>query len=116
MSVPAKVSLKRLATLARSRWAIEQFYEDSNGECGLTDFQGRRWDGLHRHLALVMLTYSFLMQQRLPSPTTGGEGFPPKVAPSFPAAHRRVLRWLFQDLVLWWIATDQIKTFRPRRS
>jgi len=27
-----------------------------------------------------------------------------------------VLLWLFQDLVLWLIQTDQIKTFRPRRN
>jgi len=27
-----------------------------------------------------------------------------------------VLSWLLQDLVLWWIAIDQIKTFRPRRN
>jgi len=30
--------------------------------------------------------------------------------------HRQVLLWLFQDLVLWLIQTDQIKTFRPRRN
>jgi SRSO17 transposase len=54
-------SLKRLTEVAHSRWAIEQFYEDSKGECGLGDFQGRRWDGFHRHLALSMLAYSFLM-------------------------------------------------------
>ena len=57
----AEVPLERLASLAKSRWAIEQFYEDGKGECGLSDYQGRRWEGLHRHLALSMLAYSFLM-------------------------------------------------------
>jgi len=63
--LPADTSLTRLVTLAHARWVIEQFYEDAKGECGLDDYQGRRWDGLHRHLALVMLTYSFLATQRL---------------------------------------------------
>jgi hypothetical protein len=60
-SLEADVSLERLASLAKSRRAIEQFYEDAKGECGLGDFQGRRWEGLHPHLALSMLAYSFLM-------------------------------------------------------
>jgi hypothetical protein len=30
--------------------------------------------------------------------------------------HRQVLVWLFQDLVQWVIATDQVKAFRPRRN
>jgi SRSO17 transposase len=57
----AEVPLERMAALAKSRWTIEQFYEDAKGECGLCDYQGRRWEGLHRHLALSMLAYSFLM-------------------------------------------------------
>jgi len=57
----ADVPLERLAALAKCRWSIEQFYEDAKGECGLSDYQGRRWDGLHRHLALSMVAYSFLM-------------------------------------------------------
>ena len=61
--LPEDTSLERLAELAHTRWNIEQFYEDAKGECGLGDYQGRRWDGLHRHLALSMLAYSFLMIQ-----------------------------------------------------
>ncbi len=54
-SLDADVSLEQLAALAHSRWAIEQFYEDAKGECSLGTYQARRWDGLHRHLALVMV-------------------------------------------------------------
>ena len=67
----AEVPLERLASLAKSRWAIEQFYEDGKGECGLSDYQGRRWEGLHRHLALSMVAYSLLM---LHSSVTRGAG------------------------------------------
>jgi SRSO17 transposase len=76
-SLPPQISLSRLVTLAHARWVIEQFYEDAKQECGLDDFQGRRWDGLHRHLALVMLAYSFLALQRLQLPLPAGEDFPP---------------------------------------
>ena len=54
-NLPANTPLQRLVELAHSRWPIEQFYEDAKGECGLDHYQGRRWDGRHRHLALVML-------------------------------------------------------------
>jgi SRSO17 transposase/predicted nucleic acid-binding protein len=78
-SLPANLPLERLATLAHARWAIEQFYEEAKGECGLADYQGRHWQGLQRHLALTMLTYSFLVLQRqtAPSPAMGAGGFSP---------------------------------------
>src|SRR5579864_4808488 len=80
-NLPADVPLERLVTIAHARWVIEQFYEDAKGECGLDDYQGRRWDGLHRHLALVMLTYSFLMIQRhTASDTPDGGLFPLGIA------------------------------------
>ena len=76
----AEVSLERLASVAKSRWTIEQFYEDAKGECGLSDYQGRRWEGLHRHLALSMLAYSFLMLHSSVTrgaDTSSSEGFFP---------------------------------------
>ena len=75
-----RVPLERLASVAKSRWTIEQFYEDAKGECGLGDYQGRRWEGLHRHLALSMVAYSFLMLHSSVTTGTGGsssEGFFP---------------------------------------
>jgi SRSO17 transposase len=76
---PLETPLARLVTLAHARWAIEQAYEDAKGECGLDDYQGRTWPGLHRHLALTWLAYTFLVLQRLP-PT------PPLVEPDAPSA------------------------------
>ncbi len=75
--LPPETSLERLILLAHARWIIEQFYEDAKQECGLDDFQGRSWDGLHRHLALVMLAYSFLMLYRLTLPLPPAEAFSP---------------------------------------
>jgi SRSO17 transposase len=76
-TLPAETPLERLVTLAHARWTIEQFYEDAKGECGLDDYQGRRWDGLHRHLALAMLTSSFLTLQRHAASDSTDGGFPP---------------------------------------
>jgi SRSO17 transposase len=75
--LPEDTSLSRLVLLAHARWVIEQFYEDAKQECGLHHYQGRSWDGRHRHLALVMLAYSFLMFYRLTLPLPPGEAFPP---------------------------------------
>ena len=90
---PLETPLARLVTLAHARWAVEQAYEDAKGECGLADYQGRRWDGLHRHLALTWLAYTFLVLQRLaaaappdPPEAPTAPGSPPRSAPDGPAA------------------------------
>jgi hypothetical protein len=99
------------------RWSIEKFYEDAKGEYVLKHYQGWRWDCLHRHLALVMLTYTFLIVQSLARVKPPEAGIFPSARPiSLPAYHRQVLTWLFQDLVLWLIETYQIKFFRPYRN
>jgi SRSO17 transposase len=112
--LPADTPLRRLAALAPSRWPIEQFYEDAKGACGLDHYQGRRGEGLHRHLALVMLADSFLARQRWRPAELAGFS-PSGERPSFPAVPRQGLLWLFQDVVLWLMATNQITHFRPSR-
>lgn len=76
-NLPADTPLVRLVTLAHSRWTIERFYQDAKGECGMDNYQGRRWDGLHRHLALAMLSYSFLAQVRTTASVPATEAFSP---------------------------------------
>jgi SRSO17 transposase len=117
-NLPAEMRLEQLVPFVRGRWPIEQFYEEAKQECGLDDYQGRRWDGLHRHLALVMLAYSFLVCERMRTEQDlvgSPDSCQPKRSP-LPAIHGRILLWLLQDLVLWWIATDQVKTFRSPKG
>lgn len=76
-NLPEDTPLKRLAALAHARWVIEQFYREAKGECGFDNYQGRSWHGLHRHLALSMLSYTFLMQQRAGDSRQPEGGFSP---------------------------------------
>lgn len=84
--------LEDLIGLAHVRWVIERFYQDAKGELGLDDYEGRKWQGLHRHLALVMLAHSFLTLRQSYGPearagpgsaggssgsSSPGRGFPP---------------------------------------
>ena len=105
-NLPAKASLEELTTAVRSRWPIEQFYQDGNWLCGLGDFQGRRWDGLHRQVALVMLSYSFLSLTRWRAGSLGA-------LPTLPEVHRQVLLALLTDLVQRWAQVKQPMLSRP---
>jgi SRSO17 transposase len=54
-------ALSELVEYAHRRHWVEQYHEEAKGELGWDQFQGRRWDGFHRHAVTVMLGYSFLV-------------------------------------------------------
>jgi SRSO17 transposase len=58
---PATTPLPRMVEYAHRRHWVEQYHEEAKTELGWDQYQGRRWDGFHRHAVTVMLSYSFLV-------------------------------------------------------
>lgn len=56
-----RAPLVRMVEYAHRRYWVEQYHEEAKGELGWDQFQGRRWDGFHRHAVTIMLSYSFLV-------------------------------------------------------
>jgi SRSO17 transposase len=55
------VALERLVEYAHRRHWVEQYHEEAKGLLGWDQYQGRLWQGFHRHAVSVMLAYSFLV-------------------------------------------------------
>jgi SRSO17 transposase len=56
--------LKSLARVQARRFFIEHCFREAKSECGMADYQVRRWDAWHHHMALVMLATLFLVKQK----------------------------------------------------
>ena len=61
----AAVSVGRLARMHASRFFIEHAFREAKSELAMADYQVRRWDAWHRHMALVMIAMLFLLKERL---------------------------------------------------
>jgi hypothetical protein len=45
---------------AGCRWAIEECFQAAKNECGLDQYEVRRYSGWYRHITLTMLAHAFL--------------------------------------------------------
>lgn len=61
----ADTPLKKLAGAIKARWVCEQAHQQLKEELGLDHFEGRSWQGLHRHAIMTMIAFSFLQARRL---------------------------------------------------
>ncbi|NTA19686.1 IS701 family transposase [Agrobacterium tumefaciens] len=64
-TLPVDATLKVLAAAIKARWVCEQAHQQMKEELGLDHFEGRSWQGLHRHALMTMIAYAFLQHQRL---------------------------------------------------
>jgi SRSO17 transposase len=51
--------------LRKARWICEQAHQQLKEELGLDHFEGRSWQGFHRHALMTMIAYAFLQHRRL---------------------------------------------------
>jgi len=85
-NLPADADLKTLAATIKARWVCEQAHQQLKEELGLDHFEGRSWQGLHRHALMAMIAYAFLQHRRLAA-AAGGKKNPARPA-SADAARR----------------------------
>ena len=85
-NLPADAGLKTLAATIKARWVCEQAHQQLKEELGLDHFEGRSWQGLHRHVLMAMIAYAFLQHRRLAA-AGGGKKNPTRPA-STDAARR----------------------------
>jgi len=64
-NLPAASHLRTLAATIKARWICEQAHQQLKEELGLDHFEGRSWQGLHRHALMTMIAFAFLQHRRL---------------------------------------------------
>lgn len=57
--------LQTLAWMQRQRYWVERAFEDAKSECGMADYQVRKWTAWHHHMALVMMTMLFMLTEKI---------------------------------------------------
>src|SRR2546423_6367873 len=70
-NLPAKTDLRTLAATIKARLICEQAHQQLKEELGLDHFEGRSWQGLHRHALMTMIAYAFLQHRRLKTARRG---------------------------------------------
>ncbi|ONH60487.1 DDE endonuclease [Frankia sp. CcI49] len=63
-TLPPDIPLRRLVRLAKLRWRIEHDYRELKDGLGLDHYEGRSFDGWHRHVTLTCLAQAICTQLR----------------------------------------------------
>ena len=64
-NLPKHATLKRLGWIQRQRYWVERTFEDAKSECGMADYQVRKWSAWHHHMALVMMAMLFMLSEKI---------------------------------------------------
>jgi hypothetical protein len=77
-NAPAETPAQKLLLVGFSRWRVERCFEDQKSEIGLDQYEGRRYQGLKRHLILSCVSYLFLsrMREEFGGEKSGVDGVP----------------------------------------
>lgn len=59
-NAPVNASVQTMLLVAFSRWRVERCFEDEKSELGMDHYEGRRYQGLKRHLIITAVSHLFL--------------------------------------------------------
>jgi SRSO17 transposase len=90
-NLPPETRLEPAVALWKSRWQVEQGYQQLKDELGLDHFEGRSWPGFHHHATLTFLAYGFLALERARGTPTPLDPEPEPVLSPPPRRRRHVL-------------------------
>jgi SRSO17 transposase len=77
-NLPPETPMLEAVGLWKTRWQVEQGYQQLKEELGLDHFEGRSWPGFHHHATMCFLAYGFLTLERLRGTPTALDDLPEK--------------------------------------
>lgn len=63
-NAPESMATERLAFMQGERYWVEHALRNAKSEVGMADYQLRKWQGWHHHMAMVMLAMLFMLEMR----------------------------------------------------
>jgi SRSO17 transposase len=69
---PQETAVADLVRVAGMRWQIEECFQAAKNECGLDQYEVRRYPGWYRHITLAMLAHAYLAVMATEAAAKGG--------------------------------------------
>jgi len=69
-NAPEETPIARLAEMQAQRYWVERALQDGKSECGMADYQVRKWRAWHHHMALVFMAMLFMLEERISAKDT----------------------------------------------
>ncbi|WP_435858247.1 hypothetical protein [Streptomyces olivaceoviridis] len=79
---PLGTRVEHLVRVAGMRWAIEETFQAAKNECGLDQYEVRRYTGWMRHITLAILAHAFLAVMAADAEVKGAAETVPASLPS----------------------------------
>lgn len=57
--------LERLAYMQAQRYWVERAFQEAKSDLGMSDYQVRKYNAWHHHMALVMMALAFIVKERI---------------------------------------------------
>ena len=64
-NVPEEIRMDQLARMQGQRFWIERAFQNAKSECGMADYQVRKWSAWYHHMALSLMAQQFMLEERV---------------------------------------------------